>query len=263
MPTKPAKSMWTIKQSATPGMLEIYIYGDVEGDYYDWWGDLVESDTSAKHFKAELEKYPDAHEILLYINSYGGDVFEGTAIYNQLKRHPAHKTVYIDGFACSIASVIAMAGDKVVMPKNTLMMIHDMWRVAVGNARDLRKAADDLDVINAAGRQAYLTKAAGKLDEKKLVQLMEAETWLTAEQCIELGLADEYAEADADMQAAGELLRQATLGLEQTLQLRRGIAASLRELSEPAPEPEPEPVNEPVIKPSIMEMLAGIKEDNK
>ena len=74
----------------------------------------------------------------------------------QLRRHPAHKTVYVDGFACSIASVIAMAGDEVVMPRNTLMMIHNMWMYTSGNAEQLRKAADDLDTINASGRKAYL-----------------------------------------------------------------------------------------------------------
>ena len=85
-------------------------------------------------FPKSWPKYPDASEIRIYINSYGGSVFEGTAIYNQLKRHPAHKTVYVDGFACSIASVIAMAGDEVVMPRNTMMMIHNMWSCVCGNA---------------------------------------------------------------------------------------------------------------------------------
>ena len=90
-------------------------------------------------------------QINIYINSRGGSVFEGTAIYNQLRRHPAHKTVYVDGFACSIASVIAMAGDEVVMPRNALMMVHNAMMGVWGNAAELRKAADDLDKINEAG----------------------------------------------------------------------------------------------------------------
>ena len=106
------------------------------------------------------------------VAAFGGSVFEGTAIYNQLKRHPAHKTVYVDGFACSIASVIAMAGDEVVMPRNTMMMIHNMWSCVCGNAAELRKAADDLDIINDAGRQAYLSKAGDKLTEEKLAEMM-------------------------------------------------------------------------------------------
>ena len=153
--------MWELKQAASPGTLELYIYGDVEGDGYDWWRDeVIRSETSANAFRDALAAHPNVTQIDLYINSYGGSVFEGTAIYNQLRRHPAHKTVYVDGFACSIASVIAMAGDEVVMPRNTLMMIHNMWMGAVGNAAELRKAADDLDVINDAGRQGYLEKAA-------------------------------------------------------------------------------------------------------
>ena len=109
------KRMWDIKESAEAGTLNMYIYGDVEGDSYDWWSDEVtRSETSANYFREELAKHENTTQINLYINSYGGSVFEGTAIYNQLKRHPAHKTVYIDGFACSVASVIAMAGDEIV-----------------------------------------------------------------------------------------------------------------------------------------------------
>ena len=240
--------MWELKQAASPGTLELYIYGDVEGDSYNWWRDeVVRSETSANAFRDALAAHPDVKQIDLYINSYGGSVFEGTAIYNQLRRHPAHKTVYVDGFACSIASVIAMAGDEVVMPRNTLMMIHNMWMGAVGNAAELRKAADDLDVINAAGRQAYLEKAGDKLDEAALSAMMDAETWLTAEQCLEYGLADRYADADADMSGAAAVLQRANLTLEQRLTVQKSLAAQLRQLAQPpappAATPEPETTN--------------------
>lgn len=223
---------WSLLQEAErPGVLQLYIYGDVEGGYWDWWsGEYVDSDTSAEHFREELGKYPNASEIKIYINSYGGEVFEGTAIYNQLKRHPAHKTVYIDGFACSIASVIAMAGDEVVMPRNTLMMIHNAWMATFGNAAQLRKAADDLDVINAAGRQAYLQKAGDKLSEEKLIEMMDAETWLTAQACIELGLADRFADEDADLSEAAEVLQRVNLSLEQQVERHKSIAARVREI---------------------------------
>lgn len=260
MPDRKRKPMWDLRQSATrPDALELYIYGDVEGDWYDWWGDCHESETSANHFRDELAKYSNVTEITVYINSYGGDVFEGTAIYSQLRRHSAHKTVYVDGFACSIASVIAMAGDEVVMPRNTLMMIHNMWRVAVGNAAELRKAADDLDTINAAGREAYLVKAGDKLSAERLSEFMEAETWLTAEQCIELGLADRFADEDADMSNASQLLQKATMSIEQRLSVHRRIAAQLRELARPPREPEPKKEDKQDLPThSIMEMLAGI-----
>jgi ATP-dependent protease ClpP protease subunit len=187
--------MWELKQEAArPGVLQLYIYGYVEPDTYDWFGDRIASETSANHFREALAEYPDAREIEIYINSLGGSVMEGTAIYNQLRRHPAHKTVYVDGFAASIASVIAMAGDEVIMPANTLMMIHNMTMVAWGNPAQLRKAADDLQIINDTGREAYLSKAGDKLTPERLAEMMDAETWLPARECVELGLADRLAD---------------------------------------------------------------------
>lgn len=252
------KRLWEIKQSATPNALDLYIYGDVESDGYDWWYErTVESETSATHFRNELAKYPNVEQINIYINSYGGSVFEGTAIYNQLKRHTAHKTVYIDGFACSIASVIAMAGDDIVMPKNALMMIHNMWMGVSGNAAELRKAADDLDIINTAGRGAYLEKAGGKLEEATLIEMMDSETWLTAEQCVQYGLADRYAEKDADMQNASAVLQKAKLNLEQRIQFQKSLAAQLKNMTAPARQPPDEtpPAKDPGN--SLMQMLAG------
>ena len=223
---------WELKQAAEGGALELYIYGDVVGKEFNWdtWR-WTPSENSAQHFREELAKHPNASRIDIYINSYGGSVFEGTAIYNQLKRHPAQKVVHVDGFACSIASVIAMAGDEVIMPRNTLMMIHNMWLEAVGNSAELRKAADDLDVINAAGRQAYLQKAGDKLPEDKLDEMMDAETWLTAEQCVEYGLADRLADEDADMSGAAEILQKVNMGTEQRLQYQKILAAQLRDLT--------------------------------
>lgn len=244
------KRIWELKQSANPGALDMYIYGDVQGDYWDWWEwQQVESETSANHFRNELNKYPDAKQINIYINSYGGSVFEGTAIYSQLRRHPAEKIVYIDGFACSVASVIAMAADKVLMPKNTMMMIHNAWNVAAGNSKQLRKAADDLDVIMEGNRQAYLEKSNGKITEEKLMELLEAETWLTAEQCIEYGFADEILSKEADLTEAKQLLQKANKTLEQQLSYNKALSAQAKALiqkSEPVPpapkdrEPKPQ-----------------------
>ena len=253
------KRMWELKQSAAAGTLDLYIYGEVKGDSYDWWTDqVIKSETSANNFREELAKHPNVTQINIYINSYGGSVFEGTAIYNQLKRHTAHKTVYIDGFACSIASVIAMAGDEIVMPKNALMMVHNMWMGVYGNAAELRKAADDLDIINTAGRGAYLDKAGDKLDESTLVEMMDAGTWLTAEQCIRYGLADRYAEQDADMQNASEVLQQVNMNLSQRIQVQKSLAAQLRQLTQTPQEP-PAPQEPPVTQSGtgVMQMLTG------
>lgn len=226
------KNMWEIKQETAPGTLDLYIYGDVEGDGYDYWRDeVIRSETSANAFREALAQRPNVSQINIYINSYGGSVFEGTAIYNQLKRHPAHKTVYVDGFACSIASVIAMAGDEVVMPRNALMMVHNMWMGIAGNSAELRKAADDLDKINEAGRAAYLEKAGDKLTPEMIAKLEDDETWLTADECIGYGLADRYADTDADMANAAAVLQKANASMEQRIKLQKVMAAQLRELT--------------------------------
>lgn len=227
------KRMWEIKQQADPGVLDLYIYEDIEEDRYDYWAErVIRSETSANTFREELAKYPNVQQINLYINSRGGDVFEGTAIYSQLRRHPAHKTVYVDGFACSIASVIAMAGDEVVMPRNTMMMVHNMATKIYGNAAELRKTADDLDKINEAGREAYLQKAGDKLTPEMIAQMEDDETWLTAEECIQYGLADRFAEQDADMSQAAAVLQKANLNLEQRIKVQKSLAAQLRQLTQ-------------------------------
>lgn len=233
------RPFWEIKQAVSSSdTIELYIYGDVEGEYFDFedWAWKL-SDNSAEAFREALARYPAVTQINIFINSYGGSVFEGTAIYNQLKRHPAHKTVYVDGFACSIASVIAMAGDEVVMPANTLMMIHNMWMTASGSAEDLRKVADNLETINAAGRTAYLEKAGEKLDEARLIEMMDAETWLTAEECVALGLADTVTARRDDVPTLGAMVRQqAAIGARQERELNT-LAAKLRSV-QGIPEPD-------------------------
>lgn len=260
------KRMWEIKQDAQrENTLEMYIYGTVESKAYDYENWTVkDSETSANHLRQELAKYPNISQIDIYINSRGGSVFEGTAIYNQLRRHSAHKTVHVDGFACSIASVIAMAGDEVIMPKNALMMVHDMWMSATGNARELRKYADDLDTINAAGRAAYLAKAGDKLTEEQLIRMMEEETWLTAEQCMQYGFADKYAEKDADMDNAMQMMQQSLNTMQQSVAMHKSIAAQLRELTaSPTPPPPPpeahkEDPKKEKTEHGIMQVLSGL-----
>jgi ATP-dependent protease ClpP protease subunit len=186
------KPIFLIKQSAETNTMDLYIYDYVQGDSEDWWtGETIESQTSANYIKNQLEQSQDVTQINIYINSYGGEVKEGLGIYNQLKRHPAQKTAYIDGFACSIASVIAMAADKVVMGPNTLMMIHHAAMGVFGNADELRKAANDVEVIDSASCSSYLAKAGNKLTQETLTQLLDGQTWLNADQCLQYGLCDE------------------------------------------------------------------------
>lgn len=181
---------YAYKQSAEA--LDIYLYDDIEGDGYDWWtGETIKSDTSAKSIKDVLEDAGNISSINLHINSNGGDVKEGFGIYSLLSRHPAQKICYIDGFAASIASVIAMSCDKIVMSPVSLMFIHNAWMVARGNSQELRKQADDLDTINSQSVTAYKLKCGEKITDEQLKNFLDAETWLTAEQCLEYGFADE------------------------------------------------------------------------
>jgi len=257
------KRIWEFKQAAQVDALDLYLYGDVEDIAIDWINyDYVQSENSAKFFREELSKNPDVKQINIYINSYGGSVFEGTAIYNQLKRHAAQKTVYIDGFACSVASIIAMAGDKIIMPKNAMMMIHNMWNIVMGNSKELRKAADDLDTISEGNRQAYLQKAGDKLTETKLIEMLDAETWLTAEQCIGYGLADEYAEKEADLTKSKKLLKKVNLSIAQHIEFNKSLAAQLRETIEPI-EKAKEEITEPVEKADPVEKSIEKPKENK
>jgi ATP-dependent Clp protease protease subunit len=206
---KPIRTIWAAKMEA--GALDIYLYDDIEPDGQDWWtGEPIPSETSASAVRQAIENAGAVAAINVYINSYGGDVKEGIAIYNLLVRSKAYITAYIDGFACSIASVIAMAADKVIMGSNTLMLIHNASMGAFGTSNDLRKTADDLDVINSAAIKSYQDKAGDKLTDDVLKNLLDNETWLTAEQCIQYGLADEIAsKIPAAQQAATQRLAQA------------------------------------------------------
>ena len=176
---------WALKtKSETEG--ELLLYGPISSD--SWWGDEV----TPKQFKKELDDLGNISTLNIYINSDGGDVFAGQAIYSILKRYKAQKIVYVDGLAASIASLIAMAGDLIIMPANAMMMIHSPWTIALGNAADFRKLADDMDKIREAMIVAYKEKSG--IDEKKIIEIMDAETWLTAKEAVEYGFADEIEE---------------------------------------------------------------------
>lgn len=161
----------------------INIYGDITS--YPW----AEGDTSSASLSRVLDSLSDVSQINVYINSYGGEVAEGLAIYNALKRHKAQITTYCDGFACSIASVIFMAGDKRVMNESSLLMIHNAWTLASGNAAELRKQADDLEKITQASIEAY--KSHSSLAEEDIKALMDAESWLLPSEALAYGFATE------------------------------------------------------------------------
>lgn len=161
---------------------ELYIY-DVVGQ--DFFGDGITS----KSVRDELKKAAKAKTLAVRINSPGGDVFEGTTIANLIGEHKANKTVYIDGLAASIASVIAMSGDTIKIADNAMLMIHDPWSMAMGTAEDMRKTADVLEQI----KENIITTYAAKTgqDRGELAAMMANETWMTAEEAKSLGFADE------------------------------------------------------------------------
>lgn len=159
---------------------EISIYGDITS--WPW----LESDVSAYSLSREIAAL-DVDSINVYINSYGGEVAEGLAIYNALRRHKAKVKTVCDGFACSIASVIFMAGDERVMNSASLLMVHNAWTHTEGNAEALRKEANDLDTITQATVAAYLERVS--ISEDKVHELMDGETWLKPTDAMEMGFA--------------------------------------------------------------------------
>lgn len=188
------KPWYTIKASAEKA--EIWIYEMIGEDFWSGGG------TTAKNFLEAL-KGITAQQIDLHINSPGGDVFDGITIYNLLKQHKANVTTYIDGLAASIASVIALAGNKVVMAGNALFMIHNPWGVTQGDSETMRKYADVLDKVRDAILNAYSQRTA--LTDDELKALMDAETWMTAAEAKEYGFIDEIAE-EMDMAACASFV---------------------------------------------------------
>ncbi len=161
---------------------KLTVYGSIGG----WF-----SENNAEAIRRKIQDVK-AEKIHVHINSGGGSAFDGVAICNQLKQHSAEIIVHIDGWAASAASVIAMAGDKIIMPSNTMMMIHQASTFEYGNADLFEKTARDLRKIDSALAASYKKRFVGTDEELK--QLLKDETWLTAEEAVALGLADEIAD---------------------------------------------------------------------
>lgn len=180
--SKPSTRNWYEIRNAAGDVAEIFIYDNIGEDW--WTGEGV----TAKAFIESLNQIT-AGEIHLHLNSPGGSVFDGQAIYNALVRHPAKVTTYVDGLAASIASVIALAGDRVVMAANSLFMIHNPMSSVNGYASDMRKMADTLDKIRDSIAGVYSDKV--KLTRDEIVAAMDEETWFSAEEALQLGFASE------------------------------------------------------------------------
>lgn len=169
---------WFRMKASANNEADIYIYDEI-----GYWG------VTAKQFVNDLKALGDVSHINLHINSPGGDVFDGIAIFNALKHHGAAITVHIDGLAASMASVIAMVGNPVIMPENTMMMIHKPWGFAGGDANDMRDYADLLDKVESVLIPAYAAKTGKTSDE--IAAMLEDETWLDGAECLAMGFADQ------------------------------------------------------------------------
>lgn len=172
---------------------ELWIYEQIGEDW--WTGEGV----TAKGFCQEMAAL-DVDTIDLHINSPGGLISEGQAIYNAIKNHPASVTSYVDGIAASIASVIALAGNRVVMNANAIFMVHNPWGGCVGSASEMRAYADILDKFRETIVGVYVAKSGRSVDEVEAI--MDAETWMTASEAEEFGFCDEV---NANLAAAASV----------------------------------------------------------
>lgn len=162
-------------KNQTDSSADIYFYGDIVSSEWSKWEDTDTAPEDVRNFLAQVD---NVENLNIYINSGGGSVFAGLAIYNMLKRHKGYKTAYIDGLGASIASVIPMAADKIVMPSNAFLMIHKPWNGMYGNANDFRKMADDLDVIETGIINVYAENLKDGVDIEDIKAMVNAETWL-------------------------------------------------------------------------------------
>ena len=158
---------------------ELHFYGEIVSDEWEKWSDL---DTCPEDVLNYLSKIENSKELDIYINSGGGSVFAGLGIYNILKRHKGRKTVYVDGLAGSIASIIAMVGDEIIVPSNSFIMIHKPLCGVCGNANDMREMADTLDRIEEGLINTYKTKLKDNVNIETIKAMVNAETWLTGEE---------------------------------------------------------------------------------
>ena len=170
------KKWFSIQGKATDAVAEVYIFDEI-GAY----------GITAQDFISEMKEYKDT-PVNLRINCIGGDVFDGMAMYNIIKKREAKTTAYIEGIAASMGSVIALAADEVVMAENSLFMIHNAWGGAMGEAEDMRKTASILEKIS--GEIANIYERKTRLSLNRIIEMMDKETWLNANEAYELGFID-------------------------------------------------------------------------
>lgn len=188
VPTEAIRAEVTAKVDGQVATIRLY---DVIDSFGGMWG------VSAKEFAQTLDGLGSAvNQINLHVNSPGGEAFEGIAILNLLRAHPARVTAIVDGLAGSAASFIAAGADETLMAQNSQLMIHDAWGLVVGNAQDMHEVADALDKMSDNIASIYASKAGGTVEEWRAA--MRAETWYLADEATEAGLADRVVDKPAE-----------------------------------------------------------------
>lgn len=177
------KNKWFEVKNQTDTSSDLYFYGDIVSSEWSKWED---SDTSVNDVKDYLNSVNESTKLNIYVNSAGGVVTAGMAIYNMLKRHKGHKTVFVDGIAASIASILVFAADKIVMPKSSYLMVHLPWVGVAGNKHDLTKALNTLETIESNMMGIYYDNLKNESDKEAIKSLVYAESWLTGEEASNL-----------------------------------------------------------------------------
>lgn len=161
---------------------DLFFFGDIVSESLGEWKKYYPDDKAPQDVQDFLDQLNGATKINVHINSGGGSVFGGIAIYNILKRHKAEITVYVEGIAASIASVIAMAGDRIIIPSNAQMMIHKPSSITWGTADDMRKEADILDGCQKVILNTYMQHTKEGVTSEQINALINAETWKNGEE---------------------------------------------------------------------------------
>lgn len=250
-----SKRFWKWSDSVDSVDSELILEGPISD--VSWWGDEV----TPHEFRDELAKHKG--DLTVVVNSGGGDVFAGLAIYNALREFNHSVTVRVDGLAASIASVVCMAADKVIMSPGSMMMIHKPWTMVIGDVNDLDKTKEILQGIEDSIIPIYASRTG--LESDKIEELLDAETWLTAEQAVEMGFADELIEAKSKV-TLSDSIKNAING-----QFAFSMAATKKSLddfvaqveAEEAQEDEPEvPLPEPTPEPEVPDVQGAARELN-
>lgn len=194
-----------------------------------------EDDVTPKMFRAELEKR--SGDVTVRVNSPGGDVFAGVAIYNMLNEHEGKVTLKVDGIAASIASLIAMAGDKIIMLPGSMMMVHNPWTFAMGNADDLEQVVESLKKTAESMVPIYVARTGQS--EEKVNELLKAETWMTASDAVDFGFADEAVEAKTSLADAMAKINDLAASMKSAvMQPVMSVKAKKAEVADVTDEPE-------------------------